>query len=377
MAAFNFSGIICTSEEYSRKDSSIHCLSRGQSIGLTLVAESGFVSLIARNVARHINTRHAPSGKLSGTMDIFMLSLFSADFIQAVGAVMDVKWINDGKVQIGGYCTAQGVVQQFGETGVAMSTLVIAIYTFVGIWWRRGMGAVLGAKIIMVLVWIFIILMVVIGNATHADKSACTSLQHLSYWCWIGQDYLSFRIWGEYIWLWITLGFSIVAYVLLFFWSRGNITVNENSWWKFKIHRRHSLSDEEDGERGYSLTLLPIPYSYPVVYSILILPLSVVRWIGFVQERGGKPSNIASSATITVIAIYGLSGLFNVILLLTTRPNSILFGRRVEYYTGQAPSLESAQAGGNARKAVSENSEEDAHHGNNGGLELGRLPSRG
>jgi hypothetical protein len=112
-----------------------------------------------RNTTRHI--RHAPAGKFNivrEPMDIFMvrllapaqqenlahasqLSLFAADFVQALGAVMDIKWIKDGKVEIGTFCTAQGkslhakqpqlgssncpgVIQQLGETGVAMTTLV-------------------------------------------------------------------------------------------------------------------------------------------------------------------------------------------------------------------------------------------------------------
>jgi hypothetical protein len=52
--------------------------------------------------------------------------LFFADLVQALGAVMDVKWVNDGKVEIGNFCTAQGVIQQLGETGVAITTLVRA-----------------------------------------------------------------------------------------------------------------------------------------------------------------------------------------------------------------------------------------------------------
>jgi len=44
-------GSICTPEEQaqfaSSKGASIVCLTRGDSIGLTLVAESGFISLIA------------------------------------------------------------------------------------------------------------------------------------------------------------------------------------------------------------------------------------------------------------------------------------------------------------------------------------------
>ncbi|KAF8070114.1 hypothetical protein FPV67DRAFT_1002492 [Lyophyllum atratum] len=62
-------GIVCIAEQYSRMlsgDVSIHCLTRGESIGLTIVAEIGLLSLFAvccvsfiiiTNVVRHV--RHA------------------------------------------------------------------------------------------------------------------------------------------------------------------------------------------------------------------------------------------------------------------------------------------------------------------------------
>jgi hypothetical protein len=77
-----------------------------------------------------------------GKLNSGKFSLFMADLIQAGGMAMDAKWVNDGKVQTGTYCTAQGticlfsglvrvcqfilqgVLHQLGETGVAMSTLV-------------------------------------------------------------------------------------------------------------------------------------------------------------------------------------------------------------------------------------------------------------
>jgi hypothetical protein len=49
-------------------------------------------------------------------MDVFMLSLFVADLVQAIGAVMDVRWVHSGRVEAGAFCTAQGVVQQIGES---------------------------------------------------------------------------------------------------------------------------------------------------------------------------------------------------------------------------------------------------------------------
>src|SRR5687767_5791038 len=71
--------------------------------------------------------------------------------------------------------------------------------------------------------------------------------------------------------------------------------------------------------------------SYPVVYSILILPLTIVRFIGFGQEAKYGAARISSGATLTVAAVYGLSGACNVVLIRLTRSKSTLFGPRKEY----------------------------------------------
>lgn len=65
-----------------------------------------------------------------------------ADVVQAVGAVLSLKWIQSGKVEVGTFCTVQGehigisfdvaiatftftgIIKIFGATGVAFSTLV-------------------------------------------------------------------------------------------------------------------------------------------------------------------------------------------------------------------------------------------------------------
>ncbi|KAG6917323.1 hypothetical protein DXG01_002981 [Tephrocybe rancida] len=381
-------GIICTPEQYNRvlaHDRSIHCLTRNESIALTIVTEVGFISLLAVcyvffiitcNVVRHF--RLSPKHRISviqEPMDILMLSLFIADFGQAFGAVADIKWVNEGKVEIGAWCTAQGVFQQLGETGSAITTLLIAIYTFIGVWWRIGMGkkSVRVAKLIVGLMWFFIILMVTIGHATHADKRQFYEAP-TPYWCWIGDDYLQWRLWGEYIWFWVTLAFSFFAYSLLFFWSRGNITINDESWWRFSVHHRQGLH-KHHSTRLQSLIML----AYPIVYSILILPLSIVRWIGFVQERGAGVNRIGEAATMTVIAIYGCTGIANVVLLLTTRPNSVLFGTGLKHEPqvlahGEVDSGIGHELDGRERstsvmgmgRGVSELSGDD----------LGRLPSR-
>jgi hypothetical protein len=44
------------------------------------------------------------------------------------------------------------------------------VYTFIGVWWRKGIRAPLTAKIIIGFVWVFVILAVAIGNITHRNK---------------------------------------------------------------------------------------------------------------------------------------------------------------------------------------------------------------
>jgi len=77
----------------------------------------------------------------------------------------------------------------------------------------------------------------------------------LQYWCWIGEPYLKWRILGEYVWFWITLLVSTVAYTALFFWSRGNIEFNNTSWWRFTIQCA-DLAVELQNDRRHSLTML-------------------------------------------------------------------------------------------------------------------------
>jgi len=63
-------------------------------------------------------------------------------------------------------------------------------------------------------------------------------------------------------------------------------------------------------------------FRYPAVYCVLVLPMSIVRWLTFIHDFNSAPS----VATFIVVSIFGLSGFVDVILLLTTRPLAGLFG---------------------------------------------------
>jgi len=360
----NGSGIICTPEEIALSRNphpTIHCLTRGESIGLALSAESGFISLVAvtilflliiRNVYRH--WKYSPSGQwrlLQEPTDIYMLSLFISDLIQALGYTVDVRWVHEGKVFAGTFCTAQGALQQLGEVGVALATLAIAIHTFVTVIWRKGIHSRAVAFTVVGIIWLFIALFVGIGIGTHGPDDHY--MVPTPYWCWIGDRYGTERIVGEYMWLWISLFSSFLVYVPLYFWSTGNLSVDIHKWWKFRIHRQVHVQDC-DGRRRRAFGML----AYPLVYSVTVLPLSIVRWIGFSRPQGDIPS----AATFIVVFIYTLSGAMNVFLLLYTRPRLLLFG---------APKFASEPSGATRRKRVGDQDMESGH--SQAPIQLGRL----
>ncbi|KAI0276665.1 hypothetical protein BGY98DRAFT_695000 [Russula aff. rugulosa BPL654] len=115
---------------------SISCLTAGDRIGLALTAEASFISSISVivifiwigwNVRWYRKTFPNGDWKLfQGPADVYMFSVFVFDFWQAMGGVLDVRWAHNGIVTTGHYCTAQGVIQQIGEVGVALITSCVS-----------------------------------------------------------------------------------------------------------------------------------------------------------------------------------------------------------------------------------------------------------
>jgi hypothetical protein len=64
-----------------------------------------------------------------------------------------------------------------------------------------------------------------------------------------------------------------------------------------------------------------IVFSYPVVFAVTSLPLSVVRWS---TAFGSSTKHRLAAATFAVEIIYSLSGAFNVLLFLLTRSGLLL-----------------------------------------------------
>ncbi|KAI9442154.1 hypothetical protein H4582DRAFT_2072711 [Lactarius indigo] len=308
-------GTVCNERQYQQSlltvpHRTISCLTHGQSIGLALTAEASFLSLaavivvlvlIVRNVLRY--RRALPNGGwklLQVPADVYMLSLFVYDILQALGGILDVRWAHDGIVMGGHYCTAQGIIQQIGQLGVALITFIITVHTFVVALWNVGIRARHFAFGVVALTSLFIALWVGIGNGLHKDFVTPTP-----YWCWISPEYKLERLAGEYVWMWIALFASVIMYLPLYFWTKGRLSVDSDKWYKFRF-------GESDGD-------------YPLAYSLMVLPLTIARWSLFSHKK------VSSAATFFGVSMFNLSGAINVLLFLTVRPQLLLFSPPEEF----------------------------------------------
>jgi hypothetical protein len=328
MSAPNYgvNGTVCTADQYQKSTNlnlsephpTITCLTHGQSIGLTVTAEASFLSLIAvmfvfvligRNMLRYRKVLPNGSWKLlQRPSDIYMLSLLMYDILQAMGGILDIRWAHNGIVTIGPYCTAQGVIQQIGELGVALITLILTAHTFVVALWKVGIGARHFAFGIVALATLYVALWVSIGNGIHKHYETPTP-----YWCWVGPANKVERLAGEYVWLWIALFASVIMYIPLYFWTKGRLSIDPKKWYKFQ------LSESEDAYQMRQAALGML--FYPLAYSLMVLPISITRWLTFSH----KHEDVPSAATFFSVSMFNLSGAINVLLFLVVRPQLLLF----------------------------------------------------
>lgn len=370
----------------------LNILPTSQVIGLSFTALAGFISsfavlfvliLVARNYIR--NVLHPPPGgewRLIRThVDAYLLSLLLSDFLQGLGAILNIKWSAERQVYCSATCTAQGSVQIVGETGVALSTLAITIQTFLVIFfrWSPSPRSSWIWKAVITAIWLYVCIFAAVGYGKHHSPSSDPQTADIfftptPYWCWISGKFDAERIAGEYFWLWFAAFVNIILYTLLFFRVRGNITVDPLNWRRvrFKWHRYGGQGRTAGGE-GYfdsvargarggeagkdaakeALSMI----WYPVTYTILVLPLSIVRWSTF-RPPGRTEPHVPFAVTSVVIVIFSLSGAANVVLILWTRKNLLLFGQRGVVNpakigpaaTGRAQRLQALEAKKNARR---------------------------
>ncbi|KAG8963312.1 hypothetical protein FRC05_004786 [Tulasnella sp. 425] len=341
-------------------------LSHKQGVGLMFIALAGLISTVAvaiflllvlKNYIRNVVNPPPGKWKLIRThVDAYLLSLLVADLLQGIGAVLSLKWSLEQKTYCSAYCTAQGVIQHLGETGVALGTLIIGLHTFLTVFFHIKPPQ--WAWIVVIVgQWSFLGLYIVV--AYFKTKGPIPYYAPTPFWCWISSQHDPDRVFAEYFWMWLAAFSNIALYIPLFFLLRGNIHVNpvtrkitfnfnlKNSFGGCFGRRKgggqewdimgggaargghgtaSASSTASNGNQKEALKLI----WYPLSYTAVILPISIARWsTSFMEPDTNTPVNqLPITKTAVTTFIFGLSGLVNVLVFMLTRPHLLLFGPR-------------------------------------------------
>lgn len=144
------------------------------------------------------------------------------------------------------------------------------------------------------------------------------------------------RIVLEYLWMWIAALLNIVLYIPMALVIKGVVVFDgvkicftskkERIDMDLAIPQSARLSQSVAKQmllcvmlllhaQSTTVTDFHATVSYPVIYTITVLPIAVVRWITFQSPQTVVPF----PATVFADVLYAASGLFNVILFSTTR----------------------------------------------------------
>ncbi|GAW06058.1 hypothetical protein LENED_007951 [Lentinula edodes] len=265
--------------------------------------------------------------KVSTHVHCYFVNLLIFDLIQAIGGMIDVKWVADAGVTEGSLCTAQGILKQMGDVGVALSSAAIALHTFCVLVLRRNATARTAAAV-LILIWIFIALIVGLSIATHKGKDYYGNTE---YWCWITGHYGFERIALEYFWLWLAGCINLVCYGIMALVVKGILVVDGRRFrfigWKghgFQngLRMLSNIDKLTGADRVQANDIAMRMLFYPLIYLAGIVPITVVRFMAFAG------SSVPFSATAFASITFSSSGVFNVVLFAMTRPK--LLPHRVE-----------------------------------------------
>ncbi|KAF5351901.1 hypothetical protein D9756_007474 [Leucocoprinus leucothites] len=232
---------------------------------------------------------------------------------QAIASIMNARWVSRGHLETGHFCMSQGILKHISDVGTALWTFVIAAHTFCLLFWEMEGLSVFTLWATLVGGWSAIGAIVISGPAVIDLGKMGPYYSVAGLWCWIAPQYKTQQILLGWLLLLMAAALSLVLYPLIFLRLRGNIIRNG---WRIKFTK----TAVENNERwrglptGHSIRIAKQMLLYPVVYTVLILPIVTTRLI----QSSGKEAALAG--LIFSDAVYQMFGLANVVLFVVTRP---------------------------------------------------------
>ncbi|KAI0315570.1 hypothetical protein OF83DRAFT_1173684 [Amylostereum chailletii] len=244
----------------------------------------------------------------------YLFSLLLSNALQAIGTLINVQWVVDGGVSGGMLCRAQGGVKQAGNVGTALWSFMLALHAFNLLFLRRP-STKLGNRLTLGIGWAAVALVVVLGPAALQTPAKGPYFGPSGFWCWITHAYPYEQLFLEYFFVRPPLfapvppprasHIAFFLYAALLLRVRGNIRRTADGKWSLRWvapGESWKLGLARDYVDQSLLRITAVVVWHPVAYTVLVLPITVTRFISFAGR------NVPSSATFLADLIYGLGG---------------------------------------------------------------------
>jgi len=244
----------------------------------------------------------------------YFRSLLVANAVQAFGTALNFKWAVDGGVQPGLFCSAQGGIKQGGNIATALWSFILSVHLF-NLLFLRTQSTKLGFWSTIVGGWGVVVFIVVIGPTAIQTPQRGPYFGISGAWCWITSQYHQEQIFLEYFLEYVSAACCMFLYTVVILRMRGDLAY-ENGKWSLRFLRSEDswqLSLRRDLIDYTMLQAIQKMIWYPVVYTLLIIPISIARLSQFAG------ANVPFWATVLADVIFNLTGFANVVILLTTR----------------------------------------------------------
>ncbi|KAH8994661.1 hypothetical protein EDB86DRAFT_3167243 [Lactarius hatsudake] len=269
---------------------------------ISLIATVGLLSAIAISA---FNTRMVknPNMFVRTHVVFYFISLLLSDILQAIGSIINSAWVTEQAVIYDSLCTAQGVIKQTADVGIALWSLVIATRTFLVLFLRVPHKRYT-MWITLIANWSLLGAIVIAGPAMTSDKLG--PFYGISgIWCWISPNYSTKRIALDYMVMFISALLAFILYLLVFLKMRGIV--------RAQAHSTSVASADQERNEKYEHKLARQMLLYPIAYTILILPIACCRFFAWTGHE------VPFGVTIFSDFIYLMSGLVHVVLFASTR----------------------------------------------------------
>ncbi|KAF8311536.1 uncharacterized protein EI90DRAFT_3160423 [Cantharellus anzutake] len=256
---------------------------------------------------RHGWKRHFRPLEVTFAFWIFM------DVIQSSSRALTFRWAVSGAVDHGGgYCMAQGVLEQFGDAGTALAAFLVAV--LVVSYYRRVTMIVDHPRAVS---WVLILFfaMALVSLIILPTTMIRNFYGNVGLWCWIlhgGASRNTLQIASCYALMLLGALASVVGYGYVFIG-----TLNETN-----LARRDGGS--ADFLPMYTVEDAKRMMWYSLAYVIEVVPFVIIRLVTFYAKF--PCPGVRAGWNVFAISLLGASGLINVLLWIIT-------GRRFGFAT--------------------------------------------